>query len=106
MLRKDHKTGYDPVKGPPGRPLCSADSSYNQSMSHLISMILREVIDEEVTVCENTEDMLASFRKINRDGGVPLNTMILSTDVKALYPSLDIDFTFCLAFAEERLITL
>ena len=92
-LRKDHKTGFDPIRGPPGRPLCSADTSYNQSMSHMISMILREMIDEEVTVCENTEDMLASFRKINEDGGVPLNTMILSTDVKALYPSLDIDFT-------------
>ena len=59
----------------------------------MISMILREMIDEEVTVCENTEDMLASFRNINEVGGVPLNTMILSTDVKALYPSLDIDFT-------------
>ena len=37
--------------------------------------------------------MLASFQKINEDGGVPMNTIILSTDVKALYPSLDIDFT-------------
>ena len=92
-LRKDHKTGYDPVKGPPGRPLCSADNSYNRSMSHLISSILREIIDDETTVCENTEDMLASFQKINEDGGVPMNTIILSTDVKALYPSLDIDFT-------------
>ena len=75
-------------------------------MSHLISSILREIIDDEATVCENTEDMLASFKKINEDGGVPLNTIILSTDVKALYPSLDIDFTadiVCEMFAESNI---
>ena len=89
--RMDHKTGEDPVKGPPGRPLCLADCSYNRSISHLISSIQREIIDDEATVCENTEDMLAS--SINDDVGMPLYTIILSTDVEALYPILDIDFT-------------
>ena len=92
-LRKDHKEGFDPVQGPPGRPLCSADNSYNQSMSHLLSSILREMLDKEITVCEDTEDMLATFRQINENGGLPVNTTILSADVKALYPSLDIEFT-------------
>ena len=103
--RMDHKTGEDPVKGPPGRPLCLADCSYNRSISHLISSIQREIIDDEATVCENAEDMLASFKKINDDEGVSLNTFILSTDVKALYPSLDIDVTaeiVCKMFAESN----
>ena len=90
-LRKDHKEGFDPVQGPPGRPLCSADNSYNQSMS--IQPVLREMLDKEITVCENTEDMLATFRQVNENAGLPVNTTILSADVKALYPSLDIEFT-------------
>ena len=91
--RKDHKTGFDPVKGPPGRPLCSADCSYSYSMSHLISSILKEMINEEVTICQNTEEMIAAFQELNQSGGADSNTVILSADVKALYPSLDIDFT-------------
>ena len=92
-LRKDHKTDFDPIKGPPGRPLCSADSSFNYSMSHFISSILKEMINEEVTVCQNTEEMLAAFQELNQAGGADCNTVIFSADVKALYPSLDIDFT-------------
>ena len=105
-LRKDHKTGFDPVIGPPGRPLCSADSSYNYSMSHLISSILREMIDEEPTQCENTEDMLAAFQELNESGNIDDDTVILSADVVALYPSLNIDFTtdkVCEMFYESNI---
>ena len=105
-LRKDHKTDFDPVKGPPGRPLCSADSSYNYNMSHFISSILKEMISEEVTICQNTEEMLAAFQELNQSGGPDSNTVILSADVKALYPSLDVDFTtdiVCEMFQNSRI---
>ena len=92
-LRKDHKTNFDPVKGPPGRPLCSADNSYNYSMSHFVSSILKEMISREVTVCQNTEEMLSAFQELNDNGGTNKNTVILSADVKALFPSLDNVFT-------------
>ena len=51
------------------------------------------MINEEVTVCQNTEEMLAAFQELNQAGGADRNTVIFSADVKALYPSLDIDFT-------------
>ena len=40
-LRKDHKEGYDEIIGPPGRQLCSADSSFIYGMSHFLSTILK-----------------------------------------------------------------
>ena len=36
---------------------------------------------------------MAAFQELNQSGGADSNTVILSADVKALYPSLDIDFT-------------
>ena len=92
-LRKDHKEGYDEIVGPPGRPLCSADGSFNYGMSHFLSMVLKELLEGEETICEDTEDMMAEFDEINRAGGVDRNTIIGSADVKSLYPSLDIEYT-------------
>ena len=38
-LRKDHKTYEDEVIGPPGRPVCGGDVSYNKRLSHLVSLM-------------------------------------------------------------------
>ena len=92
-LRKDHKNNYDEIIGPPGRPLCSAHSSFNYGMSHFLSMIIKELLEGEETICEDTEDMMAEFDDINRAGGMDNDTIIGSADVKALYPSLDIEYT-------------
>ena len=40
----------------------------------------------------NTEEMMAEVTRVNSEG-IGKDTIIGSTDVKALYPSLDIDFT-------------
>ena len=62
-------------------------------MSHFLSMMLKELLEGEETICEDTEDMMAEFDEINRAGGVDRNTIIGSADVKSLYPSLDIEYT-------------
>ena len=55
ILRKDHKPADDEEIGPPGRPVCGGDVSYNKGLSHLISTILAAVYTEEETVCASTE---------------------------------------------------
>lgn len=93
-LRKDHKAHGDTVVGPPSRPVCGASSSPNSRLSHLISLILSEVWqrDREGSVCMNTEEMMSDISHVNSNG-LSEKTIIGSTDVKALYPSLDIPFT-------------
>ena len=49
--RKDHKPYDDMKKGPPVRPLCDVSDSYGHRLSYFISRILREISDNEPTVC-------------------------------------------------------
>ena len=92
ILRKDHKAYEDEFIGPPGRPVCGGDVSYNKRLSHLISILLTDVYVGEETVCSSTEELLAEVEKLNREG-IDASDIIGSMDVEALYPSLDIDFT-------------
>ena len=92
ILRKDHKEHESEVIGPPGRPLCSGDVSYNMRLSHLISILLNEIHKEEESICSSTEELIAEIERINNDG-IDETYIIGSADVDALYPSLDIEFT-------------
>ena len=91
-LRKDHKPNPDPIKGPPGRPLCSGNISYNHRLSYLLSTILENTTENEETECENTEDLISEFQRIN-ETEISDSLIIGSMDVKALYPSLNIPHT-------------
>ena len=91
--RKDHKEYEDQIKGPPVRPLCDVSDSYGHKLSYLLCNILKEVSDEESTICDSSEDMIAAIREVNESGSVQENSVIGSMDVKALYPSLQLDFT-------------
>ena len=93
-LRKDHKENFDEEKGPPVRPVCGGDKAYNKKLSHLISMLLREVWRNEKTACENTEELLAEIQQVNQKSNeIEGEIVVGSLDVKALYPSLDIGHT-------------
>ena len=102
MFRKDHKQCEDDNKGPPVRPLCDVSDSYGHKLSYFASNILKEVTDKEPTVCDSTEDMLAGVREANESGKISEGTVIGSLDVKALYPSLDLDHTIEIAAEEFR----
>ena len=92
-LRKDHKTipAGDEEKGPPQRPVCGAVVASNYRLSHFISTILQPVIQQAKHPCNSTEDMLSRVRRVNETVDLS-NCIIGSMDVKALYPSIDIDF--------------
>ena len=91
-LRKDHKATKDPIAGPPVRPVCGAVQSFNQHLSHLMSLILTKVWKDKTSVCMSTEEMLAEIRRVN-ELKLKDNVIVGSADVKSLYPSLDIEFT-------------
>ncbi|KXJ13364.1 hypothetical protein AC249_AIPGENE20467 [Exaiptasia diaphana] len=91
-LRKDHKVYEDFIAGPPVRPVCGVVVSYNQHLSYLLSSILTELWRDEASVCMSTEEMAAGIREVN-EMKLEEDPIIGLADVKALYPSLDIDFT-------------
>ena len=91
-MRKDHKVNTDPVIGPPGRPLCTGNVGFNYRLSHLLCLFIQDLTEGETTECENTEELIAEFTRVNNVGFE--DPLILgSLDVKALYPSLDIPHT-------------
>jgi len=92
ILRKDHKQYDSEEIGPPGRPVCGGDVSYNKRLSHLISKLLTDLYMSERSVCLSTEGLLAEVDKLNHEG-LDDDDIVGSGDVEALYPSLDIEFT-------------
>ena len=104
-LRKDHKIEYDNnSEGPPTRPVCDATDGISKRFSYLISNLLQEVCYGP-TVCNSTEEMLASINKLN-DKGIGEDYVIGSADVKSLYPSLDIEHTVdivCQEFIQKKI---
>jgi len=91
-LRKDHKPIDDDNVGPPVRPVCGGNAAYNSKFSHLISMVIKNIHKEEDTVCGNTEELLKEIKQLNQNK-IEKDIVVGSLDVKALYPSLDVDFT-------------
>ena len=95
-LRKDHKQHEDTETGPPTRPVCGATAAHNGKLSHLLSMMLKEVKKLDADSCESTEDILAEIQDLNETSSMTLGPeeklIVGSLDVKALYPSLDVGF--------------
>ena len=90
-LRKDHKTieiGKE-VEGPKTRGVCGAKDCLTMRLSHTLSLILKELIPENDTHCDSTEDLLAEIENVNNNEVNP-NWKVGSLDIEALYPSLDI----------------
>ena len=92
-LRKDRKEvpEGEEEKGPTQRPVCGAVVASNCRLCHFISKILQPIIQQQNYPCSSTEDMLSRVRKVNEEIDLK-NCVIGSMDVKALYPSIDIDF--------------
>ena len=95
-LRKDHKSCTNSIAGPYTRPVCGATAAHNGKLSHLLSMLLKEAKKLDEDSCESTEDLLAEIHEVNEATRSDLQAdeklMVGSLDVKALYPSIDVDF--------------
>ena len=86
--------------GPPTRPVCDVTDGVSRRFSYLLSNILAEVCYGD-TVCGSTEEMLASIKSAN-DQGIEEGHVVGSMDVKALYPSLDVEETARIVCEEFR----
>ena len=73
--------------------MCGAVVAYNCKLCHMISIILTELRKsrENSAICMSTEDMIAEVDRVNQDQEND-SLVIGSTDVVALYPSLDIEY--------------
>ena len=80
--------------GPDVRPLCEANEAPNSRFSHFLSKILCDYADciEDHHECKSSEEMRAALEDFNKfDRTVRENCVLLSMDVKALYPSMQWD---------------
>ena len=101
-LRKDHKkieVGKE-MDGPKTRPLCGATDCLTRRTSFLLSKLLTEIIPAGETQCNSTEELLQEIERANEDD-IDEGWVIISLDVDALYPSLDIKE--CSIVIEEKL---
>ena len=68
-MRKDHKTGWDPVSGPPLRPLCDGKVGPNAPLGNLLSKILQpyreDLNSKDYTEALSTEDLLRTVEDFN-----------------------------------------
>jgi hypothetical protein len=90
LVMKDHKPIQE-GQNTPGRPICGATSCHNGQLSNILSIIVNAIADhyDTGTESDSTEDMIASINKFNNNND-KCNMNIISMDVKALYPSIDI----------------
>ena len=96
LLVKDHKKIKEGETMPPTRPVCNARGGPGSRLSNLLSVILNKASDsiKAKTECMSTEEALRSILECNRKiksgryGGRAQELVIVSMDVKALYPSL------------------
>ena len=95
-LRKDHKVVPEErkEKGPPVRPICSAREAPNSRLSNFASRVLNSAADliEDHHEVRSSEEMRASFERFNTEVSEAdrRKCKIISTDIKALYPSMRI----------------
>ena len=87
---KDHKNVPE-GHNKPARPICGATCSHNGQLSHMLSIIINAIADhyDTGTETDSTEDMIANINHFNSTN-TNTNMTIISMDVKALYPSLDV----------------
>ena len=99
FLVKDHKMVKTGEEMPPTRPVCSAKGGPGARLSNLISQVLNYAADsaKSSTECMSTEEakykILETNRKLNAavESGTKKDVVLMSMDVKALYPSLRVE---------------
>ena len=91
-LLKDHKE-VPPRAVPPVRPVCGADEANNSQLSQMLAGIVTavtEITDKKFrSKCRSTEEMCHAIEEVNKRTDIK-NLVLFSTDISAMYPSLDV----------------
>ena len=96
---KDHKKDF--LQRKQTRPVCNGNVGPLTRLSEILSRTLRGVLEgvDPGACCSSTEELVRSIREANckMDGDVSKKNVVFSMDVKALYPSINInDATRCI----------
>jgi len=101
-MPKDYKPIKDNEVMPATRLVCVATSGPNARLSNVLCMILNVIADfeDDGTECRSTEEMKAAIGQtnINIKSKKDIEYILFSMDVKALYPSLNIEETANLVY--------
>ena len=93
FLIKDHKTTLAGAKCPPTRPVCGATDGPLARLQNLVSKPLQLYANEynNGTKCDSSENLIRAILDTNKkiEKEKISNVLVLSMDVKALYPSLE-----------------
>ena len=91
-LLKDHKE-VPPRAVPPVRPVCGADEANNSQLSQMLAGIVTavtEITDKKFrSKCRSTEEMCHAIEEVNKRTDIK-NLVLFSTNISAMYPSLDV----------------
>ena len=85
-MRKDHKevvVGKE-AEGPRMRPVCGAKEGHNKRVSYILCMMLTQLIPDNGTQCDSTDDLLAEIECINETKQVSQGWVIGSLEVDSL----------------------
>jgi hypothetical protein len=85
-LPKVHK-GYDTVDDIKGRPIVSSFNSATYHSSKYVDIVLNKLVKSLETNLKNSTTLLLQIQ----DTLFPVNSYIMTADVTALYPSIDIE---------------
>ena len=89
---KDHKTvelGKE-AEGPKTRSVCRAKNCLTIRLSHILSLILKDLVPDNDSHYDSTKDLIAKIVIINKRNDVNPRWKVRSLDIAALYPPLDI----------------
>ena len=89
------------------RPVCQASEANNGQLSGLLATVVNGIVDladKDVALCRSTEEMIASLEEVNSKELD--NICIFSTDVSAMFPSLEIPSVARIAAEEYTNSTL
>ena len=92
-MLNDHKESVQ-GKPIPGRPVCGATESKTDPLDYMLMLSLNIIADPLNAVIDtesdSMEDMIATMENANKEilDNETKNVVLISTNVKALYPSL------------------
>ena len=86
QIFKVHKP--HPLSLSPGRPIISGRGSITENISRFVDFHAKPMVDQLPSYIQDTPDFLRNLEKINNQGRLPDNSILVTIDVSALYTNI------------------
>ena len=87
QIFKVHKP-HPPLSLSPGRPIISGRGSITENISRFVDFHAKPMVDQLPSYIQDTPDFLRNLEKINNQGRLPDNSILVTIDVSALYTNI------------------